>query len=429
MSHTVEILSVGTELLLGNIVNSDAQALSRELSGLGLNVLYHSVVGDNPGRLKAAVELARSRADVIVTTGGLGPTCDDLTKQTLAECFGKRLVYHPECAEGIRCFFHRMGKEMTDNNLQQAYLPEDCQILDNAWGTAPGCAFESDGTCVVMLPGPPRECLPMFRERAVPWLARLSEGVIRSRTLRVFGLGESAVESLLRDQMNELTNPTLAPYAKEGEVELRITAKADSPQAADALIAPVEREVRALLGELVYGADVSGLEQVVLEGARDRGLTLGTAESCTGGLIAKRLTDVPGSACAFLGGVVSYHCEVKAGLLGVSQALLDEKGAVCAQVAEQMAQGARRALGCDLAVSATGVAGPDPDDRGNPVGLVFVGLAAPDGCWVKQLNLASPGARRDRIRTLAANHALDMARRWLAGLDPTGEDCQRGWTD
>ena len=429
MSHTVEILSVGTELLLGNIVNSDAQALSRELSGLGLNVLYHSVVGDNPGRLKAAVELARSRADVIVTTGGLGPTCDDLTKQTLAECFGKRLVYHPECAEGIRCFFHRMGKEMTDNNLQQAYLPEDCQILDNAWGTAPGCAFESDGTCVVMLPGPPRECLPMFRERAVPWLARLSEGVIRSRTLRVFGLGESAVESLLRDRMNELTNPTLAPYAKEGEVELRITAKADSPQAADALIAPVEREVRALLGELVYGADVSGLEQVVLEGARDRGLTLGTAESCTGGLIAKRLTDVPGSACAFLGGVVSYHCEVKAGLLGVSQALLDEKGAVCAQVAEQMAQGARGALGCDLAVSATGVAGPDPDDRGNPVGLVYVSLAAPDGCWVKKLNLASPGARRDRIRTLAANHALDMARRWLAGLSPEGEDCQRGWTD
>ena len=429
MSHTVEILSVGTELLLGNIVNSDAQALSRELSGLGLNVLYHSVVGDNPGRLKAAVELARSRADVIVTTGGLGPTCDDLTKQTLTECFGKQLVYHPECAEGIRCFFHRMGKEMTDDNLQQAYLPEDCQILDNAWGTAPGCAFEADGTCVVMLPGPPRECLPMFRERAVPWLARLSEGVIRSRTLRVFGLGESAVESLLRDRMNELTNPTLAPYAKEGEVELRITAKADTVEAADALIAPVEGEVRSLLGDLVYGADVSGLEQVVLEGARDRGLTLGTAESCTGGLIAKRLTDVPGSACAFLGGVVSYHCEVKAGLLGVSQALLDERGAVCAQVAEQMAQGARGALGCDLAVSATGVAGPDPDDRGNPVGLVFVGLAAPDGCWVKKLNLASPGARRDRIRTLAANHALDMARRWLAGLDPTGEDCQRGWTD
>ena len=428
MSHTVEILSVGTELLLGSIVNSDAQALSRELSGLGLNVLYHSVVGDNPGRLRAAVELARSRADVIVTTGGLGPTCDDLTKQVLAECFGRRLVFHPECAQAIRAFFARMGKEMTDNNLQQAYLPEGCHILENNWGTAPGCAFEASGTCVVMLPGPPRECLPMFRERALPWLARLGEGVIRSRTLRVFGMGESAVESLLRDRMNQLSNPTLAPYAKEGEVELRITAKADTRAAADALITPVEGEIRALLGDLVYGADVSGLEQVVLEGARERGLTLGTAESCTGGLIAKRLTDVPGSASVFLGGVVSYHCEVKAGLLGVSRALLDEQGAVCAEVARQMALGAQKALGCHLAVSATGVAGPDPDDRGNPVGLVYTALAAPDGCWVNRLNLASPGARRDRIRTLAANHALDMARRWLAGKRVAG-DAQREWTD
>ena len=262
-------------------------------------------------------------------------------------------------------------------------------------------------------PGPPSECLPMFRERAVPWLSRLSEGVIRSRTLRVFGLGESAVESLLRDRMNELANPTLAPYAKEGEVELRITAKAATAGEAEELIAPVEREVRALLGDLVYGADVSGLPQVVLDGLRERGLTLGTAESCTGGLIAKRLTDVPGAASVFKGGVVSYHCEVKAGVLGVSQALLDEKGAVCAEVAEQMARGARKALGCDVAVSVTGVAGPDPDDRGNPVGLVYTALAAPDGCRVKELNLASPRARRDRIRNLASNHALDMVRRWL----------------
>ena len=420
MSHTVEIISVGTELLLGNIVNTDAQDLSRELTNLGLNVLYHSVVGDNPGRLKAAVALARDRADVLITTGGLGPTCDDLTKQTLAEAFGKRLVFHPECAESIKRFFARMGKEMTENNLQQAELPEGCTVLDNAWGTAPGCAFEADGTYVVMLPGPPRECLPMFRERAMPWLAKLSEGQIRSRTLRVFGMGESAVEALLRDRMNALQNPTLAPYAKEGEVELRITAKAATQAEADALIAPVEAEVRALLGDLVYGADVSGLEQVVLEGARDRGLTLGTAESCTGGLIAKRITDIPGSACAFKGGVVSYHCEVKAGVLGVSQALLDEKGAVCAEVAKEMALGARRALGCDLAVSVTGVAGPDPDERGNPVGLVFTALAAPDGVWVKRLNLASLAARRDRTRNLAANHALDMARRWLSGLDPAG---------
>ena len=413
MSHTVEILCVGTELLLGNIVNSNAQALSRELSGLGLNVLYHSVVGDNPGRLKAAVDQARKRADVIVTTGGLGPTCDDLTKQTLAECFGKKLVFHPECAQAIEAYFKRMGREMTENNLSQAYLPEGCSILDNAWGTAPGCAFQAEGAYVVMLPGPPRECLPMFKERAAPWLARLSEGVIRSRTLRVFGSTESGVEAIFRDRMNELTNPTLAPYAKEGEVELRITAKADTAQAADALIAPVEEEVRSVLGDLVYGADVSGLEQVVLELARARGLTLGTAESCTGGLIAKRLTDIPGSACVFKGGVVSYHCEVKAGVLGVDQALLDEKGAVCAEAAEEMALGAKKALGCDLAVAVTGVAGPDPDERGNPVGLVYTALAAPDGTWVKKLDLAAPGARRDRIRTLAANHALDMARRWL----------------
>ena len=410
MSHMVEILCVGTELLLGNIVNSNAQALSRELSGLGLNVLYHSVVGDNPGRLKAAVDQARKRADVIVTTGGLGPTCDDLTKQTLAECFGKKLVFHPECARAIEAYFKRMGRE---NNLSQAYLPEGCSILDNAWGTAPGCAFQSGGAYVVMLPGPPRECLPMFKERAAPWLARLSEGVIRSRTLRVFGSTESGVEAIFRDRMNELTNPTLAPYAKEGEVELRITAKADTAQAADALIAPVEEEVRSVLGDLVYGADVSGLEQVVLELARARGLTLGTAESCTGGLIAKRLTDIPGSACVFKGGVVSYHCEVKAGVLGVDQALLDEKGAVCAEVAKEMALGAKKALGCDLAVAVTGVAGPDPDERGNPVGLVYTALAAPGGTWVKKLDLAAPGARRDRIRTLAANHALDMARRWL----------------
>ena len=233
-------------------------------------------------------------------------------------------------------------------------------------------------------------------------------------------MGESEVEARLRDRMNALTNPTLAPYAKEGEVELRITAKAATEAEADALIAPVEAEVRDVLGDLVYGADVSGLEQVVLDGLKARGLTLGTAESCTGGLIAKRLTDLPGASAAFKGGVVSYTNEIKAGVLGVPRALLDEKGAVCAEVAKAMAEGARKALGCDLAVSVTGVAGPDSDERGNPVGLVYTALAAPDGCRVKELNLTSLAARRDRTRNLAANHALDMARRWLAGLDPAG---------
>ena len=418
MSHTVELLAVGTELLLGNIVNSDAQALSRELSALGLNVYYHSVVGDNPRRVKQAVELAKSRADILITTGGLGPTCDDLTKQVVAEAFGKQLEFREDCAQSIRDFFAHSRMPMTENNLQQAWLPEGCTVLRNRWGTAPGCAFRSGDNYVVMLPGPPRECIPMFREEAAPWLMSLSEGIIRSRTLRVFGKGESEVESLLRDRMNELTNPTLAPYAKEGEVELRITAKANTPEEAEALIAPVEEEVRVLLGELVYGTDVSSLEQVVLGLLKEHGKTLGTAESCTGGLIAKRITDLPGASSALTGGIVSYTNQVKINVLGVSPELLEEQGAVCADVAIAMAKGARAVLGCDLAVSATGVAGPDSDDRGNPVGLVYVALADSERSWVRKLELGGTLHRRDRIRTLAANHALDMVRRYLTGSAP-----------
>ena len=229
MSHTVELIAVGTELLLGNIVNADAQLLSRELSALGLNVFYHSVVGDNPQRLRQVVEQAKKRADIIITTGGLGPTCDDLTKTVLAEAFGKKLVPDEESAMRIRAYFARLERKMTENNMNQALLPEGCTIFSNDWGTAPGCAFEAEGKHVIMLPGPPSECLPMFRACAMPYLEHFSEGVIVSRTLRVFGMGESAVEELLREDMNALTNPTLAPYAKTGEVELRITAKADTP--------------------------------------------------------------------------------------------------------------------------------------------------------------------------------------------------------
>ena len=418
MSHTVELLAVGTELLLGSIANTDAQELSRELSALGLNVYYHSVVGDNPARLKQAVELAKSRADIIITTGGLGPTCDDLTKQVVAEAFGKKLEFNEDCADTIRAFFTHSSMVMTENNLRQAWLPEDCTVLENRWGTAPGCAFRSGDNYVVMLPGPPRECIPMFREVAAPWLMGLSEGVIRSRTLRVFGMGESRVESLLADRMDALTNPTLAPYAKEGEVELRITAKASSPEEADSLIAPVESEVRGLLGDLVYGADVASLEQVVLKLLKEQGKTLGTAESCTGGLIAKRITDLSGASSALKGGIVSYTNEIKINILGVSPGLLEEKGAVCAEVAAAMAQGARKVLGCDLAVSATGVAGPNSDEHDNPVGLVYVALTDGTDTWVRKLELGGRLSRRDRIRTLAANHAFDMLRRRLSGLNP-----------
>ena len=421
MAHTAEILSVGTELLLGSIVNSDAQMISRELSALGINVYWHTVVGDNPGRLEQAVNAAKGRADILITTGGLGPTCDDLTKQTLARCFGLELEFDGRSMERIEDYFRRMDRPMTENNRQQAWLPRGCTVFDNDWGTAPGCAFQAEGVHVLMLPGPPSECLPMFRARAVPYLRALSEGAIVSRTLHLFGTGESMVEAQLREKMNAMTNPTLAPYAKEGEVELRITAKAATQEEAAALIAPVEADLRRQFGPLIYGADVDSLEQVVLHGLLERGLTLSCAESCTGGLTAKRITDLPGASKAFRGGVVSYTDGVKAAALGVPEALLKEHGAVSAPVAAAMAEGVRRLTGSDLAVSTTGVAGPDPDDRGNPVGLVFVALAGPDGTVVKERHL---GGTRARVRTTAASCALDLVRRWLDGngTQPVG-----GW--
>ncbi len=412
MSHTVEILSVGTELLLGGTVNLDAQLLSRKLSELGLNVFYHTVVGDNPQRLEQAVDIARSRADIIITTGGLGPTCDDLTKQVLARAFGRQLIFHADIADGLRAWFARRGQTMPENNLQQAMLPEHCTIFPNERGTAPGCAFASDGKHVLMLPGPPSECMDMFEKQARPYLAALSEGVILSRTLKIFGMGESALESLLRDRMNTMTNPTLAPYAKEGECELRITAKADTEDAAQAMLDPVEQRLRTLLPDVIYGVDLPNLETAALEALKTHGMTLGTAESCTGGLIAKRMTDVPGSSAVFKGGMVSYCNEIKHKVLGVPQELLDRYGAVSEPVAKAMAEGARRVLNCDLAVSATGVAGPGSDADGNPAGLVYVALAGPEETQVRTLQLS--GADRRRVRTTAAHHAFDMVRRYLA---------------
>ena len=416
MSYTAELIAVGTELLLGNISNTDAQMISQGLSAIGINVYYHTVVGDNPARLRSAVDIARDRADIIITTGGLGPTCDDLTKQTLAATFGLPLVSHEPSADRITDYFRRLhpDRPMTENNLQQAMLPEGCTVFDNDWGTAPGCAFTAGDVRVIMLPGPPRECRAMFEHRALPYLRALSDGVILSRTLKLFGIGESAMEARLREKMNNMSNPTLAPYAKEGECELRITAHAPTEEAAHALIAPVEADVRALFGPLVYGADIKNLESAVLQLLKDKGLTFGSAESCTGGLIAKRITDLPGASAVFKGGVVSYTDAVKHGVLGVPQELLDQFGAVSPQVAQAMAEGARRVLGCDLSVSTTGVAGPDRDDRGNPVGLVYVALAGPGFCQVKELHLGASG--RAGIRNRSAHHAFDLVRRHLTGL-------------
>ena len=417
MAHTAELIAVGTEILLGNIANTDAQMLSQGLSALGINVFWHTVVGDNPERLRQALDIARGRADIIITTGGLGPTYDDLTKQTICEVFGRPLELHRDILESIRSFYQEaLHCVMPENNAQQAELPVGCTIFDNAVGTAPGCAFEEEGVHVLMLPGPPFECETMFRRCAVPYLRGLSRAVIVSHDIMCFGLGESNVEELLRDRMVAMENPTLATYAKPAEVRLRATAKAASTADAEAMLSPVVEEVRAILGDYVYGVDVSGLPEACLLRLRERGLTLATAESCTGGTVAERLTDLSGASAVYRGGVVSYWSSVKADVLGVPQSLLDEYGAVSEPVARAMASGVCRVTGADLGVSVTGVAGPDSDDRGNPVGLVFVALEAPDGSFCRRLELGK--RRRDRIRDVSANHAFDMVRRYLTGLDP-----------
>lgn len=417
MAHTAELIAVGTELLLGNIVNTNARELSEALSGLGINVFWHTVVGDNPSRLRDALEIARKRADIIITTGGLGPTYDDLTKQTICQTFDRPLELHQDIVDQLRDYFEKnLGRPMSENNIRQAELPVGCTIFDNPVGTAPGCAFESDGVHVLMLPGPPFEMRTMLHRCAIPYLRRLSAEVIVSHDIRTFGIGESDMDQLLHEKMqfHDMKNPSLAPYARPCECHLRATAKAASAREAEALLAPVVEQVRQLLGNVVYGVDVPDLESACFALLKEQGMTFATAESCTGGRIAARITALPGSSAVYRGGVVSYWSQVKADVLGVPQALLDSCGAVSEEVARAMADGARAITGADLAVSVTGVAGPDSDDRGNPVGLVYIGLATPSGTFCRRM---APARRtRDRVQEMASNHAFDVMRRYLTGL-------------
>ena len=418
MSHTAEIIAVGTELLLGNIVNTNARDISQALSAVGVNVFWHTVVGDNPQRLKEALDVARKRADVIITTGGLGPTYDDLTKQTICEAFGKPLVLHQDILDDLKVFFEKnVHMKMPSNNLQQAELPEGCTVFDNPVGTAPGCAFEADGVHVLMLPGPPFEMLTMLKGHVIPYLRNLSSEVIVSHDIMTFGLGESPMEELMRDKMSHMENPSLATYAKPSEVRLRATAKAESAEAAEAMLAPVVKDVTDFLGDYVYGVDVSSLEETCFRLLKEKGLTLATAESCTGGRVAERITALPGVSAVYRGGVVSYWTSVKADVLGVAADILAAHGAVSEETARAMAEGARRITGADIAVSVTGVAGPDPDERGVAVGIVYIGLATPDGTFCRPLDLGK--RRRDRIQDLSSNHALDVVRRYLTGLPIT----------
>ena len=409
-----EILSVGTELLLGHVTNTDARDISEMLSQIGINVRYHTVVGDNPRRLEDCVKVAKERADIIITTGGLGPTCDDLTKQILAKAFGLELVRNEAEYQGLYEYI-QTGKMFTPNNFQQAMLPEGCTVFHNEWGTAPGCAFEKDGKTVIMLPGPPKECNAMFRSCVIPYLQKFADGEIVSHSLRIFGLGESTVDQMFRDEMNTMANPSMAPYSKECDCLLQVTAKAETREEAEEMLGPVIAHVREKLGEFVYGMDVECVEEAVIGLLREKRMRFSAAESCTGGDIARRFTEIPGASEFFLGGVVTYTNEAKAKLLGIDPALIEEKGAVSNEVAKEMAERVRALMGSDIGVGVTGLAGPDGDGV-HEVGTVFVSMATAEQTWVKELHM---GAFRTRsfIRRMAGNHVYDMMRRYLTGLN------------
>lgn len=408
-----EIISVGTELLLGETINTDAADVAQLLSEFGINVFWQTVVGDNPGRLEEVVRRAKECSDMIITTGGLGPTCDDLTKETVAAAFGKKLVLNKEEEARLRGLYQERNTYMTENHLQQVMLPEGCTVLVNDWGTAPGCAFEADGCLVIMLPGPPLECGPMLEHRVRPLLEARSDSLILSHNVRIFGIGEGTMEYQLRDLMNEMTNPTLAPYAKEGECLVRVTAKARTKAEAEAMIAPWVQRVRDELGEFAYGVDSENIQSYAMQSLIRSGKTISVAESCTGGLVGDLMTNTPGASGVFLGGVIVYTDEMKQKLLGVDAECLEQFGAVSHETAVQMAEKCRARLGTDLAISLTGLASPG-DDGVHTVGTVFVALAAPEGTYVRRLY--KDKWSRERIKHAAANHAFDMIRRYLEGL-------------
>lgn len=405
-----ELISVGTEILLGDILNTDAQFLSIELARLGISVIHQSTVGDNRERLLAQLKEAADRSDIIILSGGLGPTPDDLTKEVCCEFFGKKMFLHEPTVEKIKTYFSTKGMEMAHNNLKQAMLPKDCVIFPNDNGTAPGMAIEKDGVHILVLPGPPRELKPMFRNCAVPYLMQFSDRIIVSHNIRTFGIGES----LMAERVNDLfdaENPTVAPYAKDGEALLRVTAMARTKEEAENLCEPVINEIKNRLDGFVYGVDYTCIEEAVIEKLKEKHIKVATAESCTGGLIAKRITDVPGASEVFDCGIISYANEIKHRVLGVSEDDLNKYGAVSEPVARQMAQGALKVSGADIAVSVTGIAGPDSDSTNKPVGLVYIGLADRDNVWVRELRTS----RKDRSynRYVSASNALNMIRLYI----------------
>ncbi len=392
-----EIIAVGTEILLGDINNSHAQFLSKQLALLGLNVHYQTAVGDNVARLKEVLALALSRSDIVITTGGLGPTADDLTKETVCEALGVECELREDILDGIRDYFEKSGREMPDNNKKQAVLPKNCVVFQNDNGTAPGCALESETQIVIMLPGPPRELIPMFQNEVMPYLSKFSDGSIVSRTIQVMGIGESKVEEMLGDILDG-SNPTVALYAKTGQVQIRVTAMAQTPAEAGNMILPVISQIRAVLGDAVYGVDEISLEQAVVEKLKEEGLMIATAESCTGGLLSQKITSVSGSSQVFEFGISSYANRVKEQMLKIPRKIIDQKGAVSQSVAVLMANGAQVQGAADIGVGITGIAGPGGGTEQTPVGTVYIAVSRAGKVWVERFQFGhGSGDERDYI--------------------------------
>ncbi|NJK47495.1 competence/damage-inducible protein A [Candidatus Gracilibacteria bacterium] len=412
---SAEIICVGTELLLGDILNSNAQYLAQQLASLGIPHYYQSTVGDNLERLQQVIDIATKRASILIFTGGLGPTPDDLTTDAIAAFFNVPLVEKPEIVADITQKFASIGRKMTPNNLKQALIPQGAEVLPNPSGTAPGIIWQPrQGLIILTFPGVPSEMKRMWQETAVPYLKSQGWGkeIIYSRMMKFRGIGESALADKVND-LFDLTNPTVAPYAGMGEVRLRVSAKANSEADAIALIEPVAQKIRDIAGLDYFGSNDDTLASVVGQLLQKKQETVSVAESCTGGGLGAIFTTISGSSDYFIGGIISYENRIKISILGVSPEDLDRFGAVSHPVAQQMAAGVQKQLKTSWGLSITGIAGPSGGTETKPVGLVYIGIACPDGT-IESVEYRL-GERRDRetIRTLSAYNALDLLRRKL----------------
>ncbi len=411
---TVELICVGTELLLGNIVNTNAAFISEKCAMLGLSMYYQSVVGDNQGRLEELLRTATERSEVVILCGGLGPTQDDLTKETAAKVMGKRLVEDERARQEIEAFMAKRSRAITENNWKQALVPEGCMVLYNPNGTAPGIIMEDGQTSVILLPGPPNELIPMFEEQVYPYLKERGPETICSKMVKLCGIGESSAETKILDLIEAQTNPTVAPYAKTGEVHLRLTAKASSEEEAYRMIVPVEEELKRRFGSLIYTDDPQmTLEMAVYELLKEHNLTVTTAESCTGGLLAGRLINVPGISEYLKEGYVTYSNEAKEKLLGVPAETLREHGAVSPQTAEAMAMGGAKAANADLCIAVTGIAGPDGGTKEKPVGLVYMSCYCRGKFYTEKNQYTGS---RSKIREYSVASALTLLRQAILAL-------------